>query len=125
MISPSTRWLLFTVVVGLIPVLVRLLAWVVSDPGAVKAFSASDLIAFGLVLHISNINEAARAGEFDLGWKAVLQVVSALFITFYGFLLAVILFEVKTVNQDYVLYSSAFLTTISFGISLAVHKQLP
>ena len=55
--NKKVKWLIYTVLVGLIPMLSRLLVLTVTQPGVVSLIEASDFIAFGLILHISNINE--------------------------------------------------------------------
>ena len=55
--NKKIKWLIYTVLVGLIPILSRLLIWLVTKEGTVEMLNASDFVAFGLVLHISNINE--------------------------------------------------------------------
>ncbi len=55
--NKKVKWLIYTVLVGLIPILSRFLVWGVTEPGIVSFITASDFIAFGLILHISNINE--------------------------------------------------------------------
>jgi len=57
MTDKKTKWLIYTVLVGLIPILSRLLVWLVTNTGTVNILSPSDFVIFGLVLHISNINE--------------------------------------------------------------------
>lgn len=52
------RWLLYTVIVGLIPMFARILAFAIFTKAQISIlFSESDVITFGLVLGISNIQE--------------------------------------------------------------------
>lgn len=55
--NKKIKWLIYTVLVGLIPIMSRLLVWLVSNKVGIEILNASDFVAFGLVLHISNINE--------------------------------------------------------------------
>src|SRR5476649_208700 len=53
----KSKWLTYFFFVGLIPVFTRLLALAITHAGAVSPLAASDFVYFGLVLHISIINE--------------------------------------------------------------------
>ncbi len=65
----KTKWLIYTVLVGLLPILSRLLVWAVTKEGSINIFSPSDFVAFGLVLHISNINEIEHFTNVEKEWK--------------------------------------------------------
>lgn len=67
----SSKWLAYTFLVGLIPVLMRLLAWAVTTPDHVSPFAPQDLVAFGLVLHVSIINELEHNSREDKDWKTI------------------------------------------------------
>ena len=67
--NKKTKWLIYTVVFGLIPIISRLLVWGVTQHGTVSAFATSDFIAFGLILHISNINEIEHLSDDNKSWK--------------------------------------------------------
>jgi len=51
----KTKWMIYTVLFGLMPVLGRFLIYLVSTVKAPR-FNAGDVIAFGLLLVITNIN---------------------------------------------------------------------
>ncbi len=51
-------------------------------------FTASDFVAFGLVLHISIVNELEHASIKEASMKSILNSISLLFITLYGALCA-------------------------------------
>lgn len=57
MISSNNKWLIHTLLVGLIPVLTRLMAWAGTATGKVDPLAAADFIALGLVVHVSILNE--------------------------------------------------------------------
>lgn len=56
------KWLVYTVMVGILPILARGIAWLVTRAGTVEPLAASDFVALGLVLHVSTINELEHAG---------------------------------------------------------------
>lgn len=51
------RWLIYTVLVGALPLLIRLLCYLMLDNPAGSAFSPIDIVFFGLTLNIANVNE--------------------------------------------------------------------
>ena len=63
--SSKSKWFVYTVLVGLIPIASRLLIWVTSKAGTVPAFAPQDFVAFGLVLHITAINELEHVSKVD------------------------------------------------------------
>ncbi len=65
MISPNNKRLIHTLLVGLIPVLTRLLSWATTAPGAVDPLATSDFTALGLVVHVSILNETAHMQMLD------------------------------------------------------------
>jgi hypothetical protein len=44
MISTNNKWLIHTLLVGLIPILTRLLSWAVTASGAVEPLATSDTV---------------------------------------------------------------------------------
>ena len=101
----KTKWLIYTVLVGLIPILSRIFVWSVTEAGVVSLIMASDFIAFGLILHISNINEIEHLADDEKSWKTVQNGVSIAFIAFYSVLFALIMISdlsfhiIDTINQ--------------------------
>ncbi|MFC0349511.1 hypothetical protein [Undibacterium danionis] len=84
--NKKAKWLMYTVLIGLIPVLSRLLVWLVTKGGSITPFVASDFIAYGLVLHVSNINEIEHINEESPSWKTIQNGISIIFIVTYGVL---------------------------------------
>lgn len=122
--SKKTKWLIYTVLVGLIPILARLMVWFVTKEGSLDLLSASDFVAFGLVLHISNINEIEHYSEEEERWKTVQNGVSILFIAFYSILLAVNLIGGDIIDVKSITVCTIVLSVISFGISYAVYDRV-
>ena len=50
--------------------------------------NAPDFVAFGLILHISNINEIEHFNDSERSWKTIQNGLSIVFILFYGVLFA-------------------------------------
>lgn len=124
MTDKKIKWLIYTVLVGLIPILCRLLAWFVTHAGTVQCFSPSDFVAFGLVLHISNINEVEHIGMVEKKWKTVQNGISVTFIAFYSVLYTLTLLGDKVVDISAITYCSLSLAFFSFLISFAVFDRL-
>jgi hypothetical protein len=126
-VNKKIKWLVYTVLVGLIPILCRLLVWGVSTSDAIQWIAASDLIAFGLVLHISNINEIEHISIEDKSWKTVQNGLSIIFIAAYFVLFTLNTFSEGTsdaINVTTIKVCTFILAAISFAISYSVFDRL-
>ena len=128
--NKKIKWLIYTVIVGLIPILLRLLVSLLTKPGTITMFTASDFISFGLVLHISNINEIEHIGlqnEPDKAWKTIQNGLSILFISFYSVFFALTLLnespnsliEIKIITR-----CTIILSFVSFLISYSIYDRI-
>jgi hypothetical protein len=125
--NPKSKWLAYTVLVGLIPILSRLLVWSIASNDVVLPFAATDFVAFGLVLHISNINELEHISSQSKPWKTVQNGVSVIFIALYSVLFAVLLLAEKNpmlINASALLVCVAVLAATSFALSLSIFHRL-
>jgi hypothetical protein len=122
----KAKWLIYTVMVGLIPIVSRLFAWFLTSKGIVKIFSASDFVAFGLILHISNINEIENVQSLDPTWRTIQNGISIVFICFYSVLYAFnLISEGSPIVKSSVLTGcSALLSLVSFVLSYTVYDRL-
>ncbi len=123
----KAKWLIYTVLVGLIPVVLRVLLWVISPHQTVDLFSASDFVAFGLVLHISNINELEHFNDHEKSWKTLQIGTSFFLIVIYGFLFAAHLFGQANpgrINMGTVRTISMILSGASFYLSFSVYDRI-
>jgi len=84
MFGSKPKWLFYTVLVGAVPIVVRLLACFFIKSGHIDLFIASDLIYFGLILHVSNLNEVEHAANIEKNWKTTQNGESVVFIIFYS-----------------------------------------
>lgn len=122
-----SKWLAYTFLVGLIPVLMRLLVWAATKAGKVEAFAAPDFVSFGLVLHISIINEMEQLPQKERNWKAIQNGTSIIFIALYGALYALAILGEKIgnlVDASAVLRSSLFFVSFSIVLSLSTLQRL-
>lgn len=122
--SSKRKWLIYTVMVGLIPVVARAIVWMITKPGTLEIIAAADFIAFGLVLHISNINEIEHVSTVDRDWKTTQNGFSIMFIACYSVLFAFALLDESVVSRPGMLYLSVLLAVVSFVISYSIFYHL-
>ena len=125
--NKKIKWLIYTVLVGLIPILSRLLVYAVTQAGTIDLFNASDFVAFGLVLHISNINEIEHLTSMGRSWKTIQNGTSIAFISFYSVLFALTLLGniPGSVIRIYVItYCAMALNVVSFLLSFSVYYKV-
>ena len=122
--NKKIKWLIYTVLVGFIPILSRLLVWLVTTNG-IDLFAASDFVAFGLVLHISNINEIEHYTR-DRSWKTAQNGISIAFIAFYSVLFALTILGGNNSSIDIgtTKICAMILALVSFAISYSVYDRL-
>lgn len=121
----KAKWLAYTVLVGLIPIICRLLIYFVSKQTDIAALSASDFVAFGLVLHISNINEIEYYNEAS--WKTIYNGLSVAFISVYGVLFATHLLgtaQPGLIDIDSITKVSMLLSGVSFLLSFSIYYRI-
>lgn len=125
--TTKSKWLAYTFLIGLTPIFARLLVWLTSKGDSVSAVSASDLVSFGLVLHVSNINELEHLSRVDKDWKTIQNGVSIIFIALYSVLYTAILIGDKNteiIEQDAILYSVTALSFVSTALSLSIFHRI-
>lgn len=118
------KWLIYTVLVGLIPILSRLMAWTVTKADIVDSVSPSDFVAFGLVLHISIINEIEHFTNVEQHWKTVQNGMSIAFIAFYSALSSLIFIGEYVVNAAAVTAAVMSMSIGSLMISYSVYDKV-
>ena len=125
--NKSAKWLIYTVLVGLIPILSRFFVWIATKSGAVELFNAADFVAFGLVLHISNINEIEHLSLDNKSWKTIQNGISIAFISFYSVLFALTLLSTQDntyIEKNATKYCVMVLSAISFLLSFSVFHRV-
>lgn len=125
--NKKIKWLIYTVLVGLIPIISRLLVWGVTQSGIVNLLAASDFIAFGLILHISNINEIEHLSDSDKSWKTIQNGTSILFIALYSVLFCLTMLSEGIpdfVDSQVITLCVIALALISFSISFSVFHRI-
>jgi hypothetical protein len=123
MFSSKPKWLFYTVLVGAMPIIVRLLACFFIKTGHVDLFVASDLIYFGLILHVSNLNEVEHATTIDKDWRTKQNGLSVVFIIFYSLIYAFSLLP-EVFSLAKITVSSLIIVPISLWFSYSVFNEL-
>jgi|AraplaDrversion2_2_1032049.scaffolds.fasta_scaffold100328_1 hypothetical protein len=116
----KSKWFAYTLLVGLIPALIRLLVWFVSATDAVEPITAIDLVTFGLVLNASVISEVEHLPAKEQEWKNIQVGLAITSVTIYGALYALAVFGDKVdgvVDGDAML--SAAISVASMSASVA------
>lgn len=66
----KTKWLIYTVIIGLIPFFIRFFVFLFYKERTIDfLFNEIDFIVFGLVLNLGNINELEDKNDLDSVWK--------------------------------------------------------
>ena len=123
----KSKWITYTLLVGLIPVLTRLLVWFVSTTDQIEPIAAIDLVTFGLVLTASVINEVEHLPAKEREWKSMQNGLAIASITLYGALYAMAVFGDKVdgvVDQDATLDVTILLASMSTLIALVNFRHL-
>ncbi|CAM4019200.1 hypothetical protein [Arcobacter cloacae] len=119
----KTKWLIYTVVIGLLPVIIRALLWLVTEDSSLELLNISDIIIFGLIIHISIINELEHSNE-KAEWKTKQNGMSILFITVYSALFALILLSNEVspmIDKNNITVLVIVMSMVSFFIGYSVH----
>lgn len=127
------RWLIYTVIVGALPILVRILVYLISNhlPNAV-CFNPVDIVFFGLTLNISNINEVSSLKNQKVK-KVEVDVISNYKDTFSGLsTLLIILLAIplgalylgELTDQTIINQTTAFIGAIALGVLSLVFSSI-
>jgi hypothetical protein len=121
------KWLIYTVLVGLIPIIARLMVYTISARAS-RSFmwSEADIASFGLVLNIANIN-ALEHETFDPDWKTAVNGFSLLHIVFLGVVFT--LSYMRDLQPDIIssrrlTQGASLLSVTSFVLSYTVYHRL-
>ena len=128
MVNRKFNWLIYTALVGLAPAILRFFVWFVSRNPSADLLNAADLMIFGLVLHISVINELQHFSDDDQrSWKGLQILFSVAFIAFYSCLLTCHLigeFNPGLIDNQAVVLLAAVLGLASFILSYNVYNRV-
>lgn len=103
----------------------RMLIWLISQNRDTDLLNAVDFIVFGLVLHISNINELEHFNDSEKSWKTIQNGASVFLIIVYSILLTSHLFgeaNLGLIDTQAMKIGAILLGIISFLISYSVYN---
>lgn len=119
------KWFMATLIVGLIPLLVRLFFYYfLSDQNTFEYVTISDILAFGLIFNVNIFNE--RDGIFNSNQKisSFATIASCVLIALFVFMYAlqlikeVIIEAQKYISNEKLLFMSVLLSLVSFGFCI-------
>ena len=119
-------WLMFTFMVALFPVLIRLLTMSESLWNT-EVFDALDFLIFALVIFVSSMSRAGCFGDNSTTWKMMMNVASMMFMVIFCVLFMFHLqwqSALNTISNTVLIIASAILAIWSILMCIAVHKKL-
>ena len=125
----KTKWLIYTVIIGLIPFLIRSFI-ALFDKTATFSYwlNEADFIVLGLVLNLTNINELEDRDFEDKIWKTKNIGFSAIFIVLFSAIFAIVTYaDLKgnpDINKSMVKGCSICLALVSFIFSYSIYNRL-
>lgn len=125
----KTKWIIYTVIIGLIPFLIRTFIWLIDKTATIEYWlNETDFIVLGLVLHLTNINELEDRDFEDKIWKTKNIGISVVFIVVFAAILAIVTYADFKVNPDIdrktIKCSSIVLALVSFILSYSIYNRL-
>lgn len=125
----KTKWLIYTVLIGLIPFLIRSFIALFDKTGTIEYWlNETDFIILGLVLNLTNINELEDKDFEDKIWKTRNIGFSVVSIALFSAILAIVTFSEFKVNTDLdktvVKACSIILALVSFLFSYSIYNRL-
>jgi hypothetical protein len=119
----KSKWLFYTVAIGALPMIIRFAAWLFSTSGHIDLFILSDLVYFGLILHISTLNEMGHVIQISEDWKVRQTAMSVVFIAFYSAMYVFSLLP-DVFSSTLVTLAALPVTVISLGLGYAASDKL-
>ena len=125
----KTKWLIYTVIIGMIPFLVRTFIYIFSKSSTWEFWiNEGDIIAFGLALNLTNLNELEDQAHVDKEWKAWKIGLSVVQILIYTSIFAVVnysdLRNDKDLNRSLLKICSLILAFGTFLFSYSIYNRL-
>lgn len=123
------KWLIYTVLIGLIPFLLRFLIFIIkNDTNYNYILNEVDMVTFGLVLNLTNINELENLDSIDKVWKttniglSVLMLI--LFASFLGLTYLADLDKGSSFNKVNIKYCALTLGLVSLVMSYSIYNRI-
>lgn len=125
----KTKWLIYTVLIGLIPFLIRSFIALIDKTATIDYWlNETDFIVLGLVLNLTNINELEDRTFTDMLWKTRNIGYSIISIAFFSAILAIVTYTDFKNNPDLdrtiLKCCSISLAVVSFIFSYSIYNRL-
>ncbi|WP_428230885.1 hypothetical protein [Flavobacterium sp.] len=125
----KTKWLIYTVVIGLMPFFIRTFIALFDKTGTLEYWiNETDFIGLGLVLNLSIINELEDKDFEDKIWKTRNIGFSVVSIVLFSSILAIVTYSDfklnKDINKTTVKICSIVLAIVSFIFSYSIYNRL-
>jgi len=123
MTKRTVEWIVFTCLIGLIPVVARLAIWVITTQG-VKPLSVGDVVSFGLVVHSVALSQLQELDNSGAKWRASQSGLSILFLVMYALLLFTTINPTVNIDLTNVLIATLALALASLLIGFSVVQRV-
>lgn len=127
-IVKTTKWLIYTVLIGAAPFFIRLFIFLfVTKLKSDYVINEVDMVTFGLVLCISNINELEDRFDLEPRYKTIYVGMSVflilLFSTFLGLAYFADLDKDNMIDKARIKVCSATLSVLTFIFSFSIYYE--
>lgn len=125
----KTKWLIYTVIIGLIPFLIRSFICLFDNTSTLSYWlNETDFIIFGLVLNLSNINELEDKKIENQLWKTKNIGISVIQIIIFSAIFAIVTYSNfksnPDLNENTVKACSIILASVSFIFSYSIFNRI-
>ena len=125
----KTKWFIYTVLIGLIPFFIRAFFYItMKNTQSGYVFNAVDMVTFGLILQLSNINELEGKKDLDEKWQARNIGISLFCVVLFAAFLAISYFQDfdknKIFDEDKIKILAGTLSITSFILSYSIYNKL-
>jgi len=125
----KTKWIIYTVIIGLIPFFIRSLITLFDKEGNFNYWiNESDIINFGLVLNLSVINELEDKDFEDRVWKTRNIGFSVISLILLSSILAIVTYSDFKTNNDLnryaVKYCAIVISLVNFFVTYSIYNRL-
>lgn len=124
----KTKWFIYTVLVGLIPFLIRFFIFIISNNKTSDyIFNEVDLVTFGLVLNITNINEIDGKENVESIWRTKNIGISVVMLILFAAFLGITYFSEDdkiNVNRFNLKSCAVILSIVSALLSYSIFNRL-
>lgn len=125
----KTKWLIYTVIIGLIPFFIRSFICLFDKTGSISYWiNETDFIIFGLILNLSNINELEDKKFENQLWKTKSIGYSVVQIIIFSAIFSIVTYSNFKSNTDLNIITvkacSIILALVSFVFSYSIYNRL-